>query len=230
MAKGPKFIRFFWPIVEALREFGGSAQPREVASRVIEVVGISDDERAERTKSGVLRVDNQVHWARNYLVWAGVLDGSQRGRWALGQTGWSLPLAEQDQETAYDLFKQVRLDRRDEWGQARHGETTPTPSNPLHRSTPWSRLRALWLTSSAQSFSASARLVRGPLQAPADRARPRSTTEPWGRPGTEDRRRRPPSRELRDLVSCRRPVQALHGGQQGLTPGRFGSCKVRWVP
>jgi hypothetical protein len=26
---GPKCIRFFWPIVEALCEFGGSAQPRE---------------------------------------------------------------------------------------------------------------------------------------------------------------------------------------------------------
>jgi restriction system protein len=30
MASGPKFIRFFWPILKALRDLGGSAQPREL--------------------------------------------------------------------------------------------------------------------------------------------------------------------------------------------------------
>jgi len=29
MSSGPKFIRFFWPIVEALRDLGGAAPPRE---------------------------------------------------------------------------------------------------------------------------------------------------------------------------------------------------------
>lgn len=83
VAAGPKFIRFFWPVLAALRELGGSAQPREVVDLVIDKLVIDDDERAERTKGGTLRVDNQVHWARNYLVWAGLLDGSTRGRWAL---------------------------------------------------------------------------------------------------------------------------------------------------
>lgn len=72
---------------------------------MIEMLDIPDDERAERTKSGALRVDNQVHWARNYLVWAGLLDGSKRGWWQLSDSGWSLPLGEQNHETAYELFK-----------------------------------------------------------------------------------------------------------------------------
>jgi restriction system protein len=118
MASGPKFIRFFWPILTGLRELGGSAAPREVIDLVVERLGIGDDERAERTKSGTLRVDNQVHWARNYLVWAGLLDGSQRGRWSLSQAGWELPLDEQSPESAHELFKGVRAERGPEWGKA----------------------------------------------------------------------------------------------------------------
>lgn len=118
MSSGPKFIRFFWPILKALRDLGGSARSREVVDLVVEMLDIPDAERAERTKSGSLRVDNQVHWARNYLVWGGLLDGSKRGWWQLSKSGWSLPLAEQNHETAYALFKQIRVEHGDDWGQS----------------------------------------------------------------------------------------------------------------
>lgn len=134
MASGPKFVRFFWPIVAALREAGGSASPRDMVDRAIELVGIGDDERAERTSSGSLRVDNQAHWARNYLVWGGLLDGSKRGQWALTHEGWNLPLDEQSDRTASELFKRVRMEKGGEWGQHETGgedssieETAPEP-------------------------------------------------------------------------------------------------------
>jgi len=130
MSSGPKFIRFFWPIVKALRDLGGSARPREVVDLVIEMVGVPDDERAERTKSGVLRVDNQVHWARNYLVWAELLDGSQRGRWQLTKTGWSLVLEDQDHASAYKLFKRVRVEHGDKWGQPTSEDDTDPEQPP----------------------------------------------------------------------------------------------------
>jgi restriction system protein len=122
MASGPKFIRFFWPVVAALRELGGSAKPREVVDLALDGLGIDDDERAERTKSGALRVHNQIHWARNYLVGAGLLDGSQRGRWALSNDGWSLRLDQQDHDTALALFRRVRAERSDEWGRSDAGD------------------------------------------------------------------------------------------------------------
>lgn len=133
MSSGPKFIRFFWPIVTVLREVGGSAKPREVVDLVVERLGVSDAERAERTKSGSLRVDNQVHWARNYLVWAGLLDGSQRGRWQLSKDGWALPLEKKDHAAAYDLFRSVRADHAEEWGQpAADDDTDPElPPKPV---------------------------------------------------------------------------------------------------
>ncbi len=118
MSSGPKFIRFFWPVIEAVRELGGSAKPREVVDLVLERSEIDDEERAERTKGGSLRVDNEIHWARNYLVWAGLLDGSKRGVWALTADGWSIDLDQNDHGSAYQLFKRVRLDRKAEWGQS----------------------------------------------------------------------------------------------------------------
>ena len=47
-----KFIRFFWPVLAGLRDLGGSASPADVVDLVVERVGIGDEERAERTKSG----------------------------------------------------------------------------------------------------------------------------------------------------------------------------------
>ena len=111
MTKGPKFIRFFWPTVTALRELGGSAKPREVIDLVLDLTKISDDERAEKLKSGGLRVDNQVQWARQYLVWADLLDGSQRGRWSLTNDGWALDLDKQDHDSAYELFARLHAER-----------------------------------------------------------------------------------------------------------------------
>jgi len=111
MRKGPKFIRFLWPTVAAPRELGGSAKPREVIDLVLELANISDDERAEQLKSGGLRVDNQVQWARQYLVWADLLDGSQRGRWTLTDDGWSLDLDSQNPDTAYELFTRLHAER-----------------------------------------------------------------------------------------------------------------------
>ena len=97
---------------------------------MVEVLEISDDERAERTSSGSLRIDNQVHWARNYLVWAGLLDGSKRGWWTLTNAGWSLALDEQGHESAYALFKQIRAERQDEWGQPALDDSTEPEQPP----------------------------------------------------------------------------------------------------
>jgi hypothetical protein len=42
---------------------------------------------------------------------------SERGRWQLSKEGWALGLEAQDHDTAHALFKQVRAERGEEWGQ-----------------------------------------------------------------------------------------------------------------
>ena len=76
---GPRFVSMFGPVLKAVRELGGSARPREVYDRVADSLGLKPDAKSEQTPSGVPRHENQMAWARFYLVRAGLLDSSKRG-------------------------------------------------------------------------------------------------------------------------------------------------------
>lgn len=84
MPSGPKFIRFFWPILKALRDLGGSARPREVVDLVVEMLGVSDDERAEAA-----RCASTTRFAGRATTWSGPASstGTKRGWWQLSNAG-----------------------------------------------------------------------------------------------------------------------------------------------
>ena len=42
---GPKFVRFFSPVIEALRELGGSGRPAEVMDVIAKRLNISEQDR-----------------------------------------------------------------------------------------------------------------------------------------------------------------------------------------
>lgn len=80
---GPKYIRFFSSVIEALKELGGSGRPSEVGDVIARRLNISEQERTQLLKGGASRFDNQVAWARFYLVKIGLVDSSKRGVWSL---------------------------------------------------------------------------------------------------------------------------------------------------
>jgi restriction system protein len=82
-----EFTKWFGPLLNALRELGGSGKPKEVVEQIAKDLNIQDSQREEIMKSGILRFDNQVAWARQYLVWEGLLDDSKRGVWTLSVKG-----------------------------------------------------------------------------------------------------------------------------------------------
>ncbi len=84
---GPKFVQFFSPIIEALKELGGSGRPAEVREVIAKHLNISEQDRTELLDGGAPRFDNKVAWARFYLVKAGLIDSSKRGVWSLTDTG-----------------------------------------------------------------------------------------------------------------------------------------------
>jgi restriction system protein len=94
--KGPRFVRYFGPIVEVLKELGGSWRPEEVRGVVASRLAISDEEQSDQLPSGSSRFDNQVAWARFYLTRAGLLDSSRRGVWSLTDKGRSTTLSHAD--------------------------------------------------------------------------------------------------------------------------------------
>jgi restriction system protein len=91
VARGPKFVQFFDPVIRALKELGGSGRPAEVVEVVARLKNISEAQRQEVLQSGGLRFDNQIAFARQYLVWGGFLDSSKRGVWSLTQKGLACP-------------------------------------------------------------------------------------------------------------------------------------------
>jgi restriction system protein len=104
-AKGPEFIRFFKPILQILKESGGSGTTSEVIDRAIELLRIPESEQEVALKNGQSRICNQVQWGRLYLVRSGYLDSSRRGIWSLTEKGAQTDLAAFD---PYEVFQLVQ--------------------------------------------------------------------------------------------------------------------------
>lgn len=85
--EGAQFLRYFGPLLEALRKLGGSGTPAEVVERIALDLGLSDELQDETLPSGESRYRNQVAWARFYLVREGLLESSKRGVWSLTERG-----------------------------------------------------------------------------------------------------------------------------------------------
>jgi restriction system protein len=87
MAVGSRFARYINPILQVLRDLGGSARPGEVLDEVARSLNISEEERTEKHRTGNSKFENDVHWARFYLARSGYLDSSRRGVWSLTDLG-----------------------------------------------------------------------------------------------------------------------------------------------
>jgi len=99
---GTQFLKWFGPLLDALRDLGDSGRPREVSARIAKNLNLSDKILDETLKSGGSRFHNQVAWARQYLVWEGLLDSSKYGTWTLTDKGQSTTLNYDD---AHEIFK-----------------------------------------------------------------------------------------------------------------------------
>lgn len=90
------YMRWFKPLVRALRELGGSATRPDATRRVIENEGITEEELAEvRGKNRQGRVQSEIDFARNSLVSGGILDNSVRGVWALTEYGKTVEMTDE---------------------------------------------------------------------------------------------------------------------------------------
>ena len=83
---GPEFVKWFSPLIECLHELG-AAKPREAADWIAKKESVTPEEREIQNQNGGGRFLNQVCFARQYLVWEGLLDGRKRGIWSLTPLG-----------------------------------------------------------------------------------------------------------------------------------------------
>lgn len=103
--KGPKFLIYINPVLEALQSNGGAGNSSSIIDQVVENLGITEEEMEESTSNGQSRIRNQIQWSRFYLFKAGLIDNSERGIWRLTNEGLEAKLSDED---VYMLFKSVQ--------------------------------------------------------------------------------------------------------------------------
>ena len=108
--KQAEFVKWFGPVLDALRELGYSGKPKEVSDRIAKDLDLSEEFLNQTIKSGPNRFHNQVAWARQYLTWEGLLDSSIRGTWKLTEKGKNTHL---NYEEAHEIFlKWVEINQK----------------------------------------------------------------------------------------------------------------------
>jgi restriction system protein len=108
--KQAEFVKWFGPVLDALRELGNTGKPKEVCEKIALKENLPEDFLDQTLKSGTNRFENQVAWARQYLIWEGLLDSSVRGTWKLTDAGKNTFL---DYAAAHKLFlKWVEINQK----------------------------------------------------------------------------------------------------------------------
>jgi 5-methylcytosine-specific restriction protein B len=111
------FLKWFAPVINALKELGGSAAPEDVRKQIISDYKLTDDVVSETTgKTKQNKFASEVDWARNYLLYDGYIDKSVKGMWTLTEKGKTSPMNEL---IASDIFMKS--------GKKEHVENTQEP-------------------------------------------------------------------------------------------------------
>ncbi|WP_155890874.1 AAA family ATPase [Desulfuromonas sp. TF] len=107
---GPRFVTYFAPVLDALRELGGEAKPADVLDWISSHIEVPQAEIEGVNKSGQTKFENKVAWARFYLSKAGLIDPSKYGIWKLTEAGRETSL---DHAQALAIYKDIHSSYKD---------------------------------------------------------------------------------------------------------------------
>jgi restriction system protein len=130
--KGAKFVRYFGPLLDALRGLGGSGTPDEVTERIASDLRLSDQVQNELLPSGEPRFRNQVAWGRFYLAREGLIDASKRGVWSLTERGRATSLSPEQARAIFLKWVRIFQEQR----RARSEKTEPVEEVVAEEATP----------------------------------------------------------------------------------------------
>ena len=78
------------PVLQSLKELGGSGNNEEINSKVIEIAHVPSEQLDilhNPVKGGMTEIEYRLMWTRTYLKKYGVIENSTRGIWALTSKG-----------------------------------------------------------------------------------------------------------------------------------------------
>lgn len=112
------------PLIEALKELGDSATPQEASDLIAKKCGVPDEKKEELMNSGTPRFHNQVCWARQYLVWEGLVGSAKRGIWTLTEEGKKSALTLDDSRDIFKKWVEIHAKRRKEKEKKKESSST----------------------------------------------------------------------------------------------------------
>ena len=128
------FIKWFEPLLNALKVLGGVATPKEVRDQIAEDLNLSKEVLNERRgKTQSKKFDNELAFARTYLIYEGYIDNSERGVWGLTKAGEKVNM---DLNLAGEIFKR---------GAARLKEKKNTENSSISVGTSDEKEKKFWL-------------------------------------------------------------------------------------
>lgn len=107
----PTYEEFMLPFLHAVSD-GKPHRTRDLISRLSDVLGLTEDQRAENLSSGQRVAVNRVGWARTYLKKAGLIESPSRGYQVITPRGLEV-LAEKPSSLSYRYL--ARFDEFREW-------------------------------------------------------------------------------------------------------------------
>lgn len=110
--EGAQFVKYFGPLLDALRGLGGSAKAEEAVDRVAEDLKVKDEALNETLPSGGSRFRNHVAWARFYLVREALIDSSKHGVWSLTEKGLKTSLSFDDSRQIFIKWVKIFQEQR----------------------------------------------------------------------------------------------------------------------
>lgn len=112
-ASVPTFDALMNPLIQALKQLGGSGTIEEIDRKVAQIAELSDAQLEvlhDPQKSSQTEVEYRLAWTRTYLKKYGVLENSSRGVWALTPKGLQLDRVDPQTIKRYvrDMDRQAR--------------------------------------------------------------------------------------------------------------------------
>lgn len=142
-----KFDDLMNPVIQALKQLGGSGTNEEINNKVAEIVGIPSPELDvlhNPNKGGMTEIEYRLMWTRTYLKKYGIIDNSSRGVWALTAKGNQVDSVDErdvvrlgreqlKKDKVTEAVSEEQPDRRVEWQEELLGTILELPPSTFER-------------------------------------------------------------------------------------------------
>ena len=111
-----KYDELMNPVIQALKQLGGSGTNEEINNRVAEIVQMPSDQLEilhNPDKGGMTEIEYRLMWTRTYLKSYGILENSSRGVWALTPVGTKTDKVNEKQVVRY-VREQLKKNKHEE--------------------------------------------------------------------------------------------------------------------